>query len=89
MPAPVLLPLPRACPMAPVARASKQASVALGCGGRSRLLRLLDFMGPVASNNLAAVVVKPDLPGEKFAWLESHGKTWKANTAWFAEKFVL
>lgn len=51
------------------------------------VLRLLDAIGPVASNNLAAVVVKPDLPGAKFPWLEKHGADWVANPAWFHEKF--
>ena len=51
------------------------------------VLRLLDVMGPVASNNLAAVVVKPDLPGEKFPWVEQRGKEWVADPAWFSDKF--
>ena len=51
------------------------------------LLRVLDAIGPVASNNLAAVIVKPDLPGEKFPWLEQCGKEWVAERAWFRGKF--
>ena len=47
------------------------------------VLRLLDVIGPVASNNLAAVVVKPNLPGEKFPWLEGWGKEWVADRGWF------
>ena len=46
------------------------------------VLRLLDVMGPVASNNIAAVIGKPDLPGEKFPWLESNGQSWAANSSW-------
>ena len=48
----------------------------------SPALRLFDFMGPVASNNMAAVIVKPDLPREKFPWLESSGQSWAANSSW-------
>ena len=51
------------------------------------LLRVLDAIGPVASNNLAAVIVKPDLPGEKFPWLEQRGKEWVADRHWFGERF--
>lgn len=52
------------------------------------VLRLLDFFGPVASNNLGVVVLKPELPGERFPWLEQQGDRWKANLTWFREKFV-
>ena len=48
----------------------------------SPALRLFDFMGPVASNNMAAVIVKPDLPREKFPWLKSSGQSWAANSSW-------
>jgi SAM-dependent methyltransferase len=48
----------------------------------SPVLRLLDVMGPVASNNMAAVIVKPDLPREKFPWLESNGQSWSADSSW-------
>lgn len=47
------------------------------------VLRLLDVMGPVASNNMAAVIVKPDLPGEKFPWVEQKGEQWVAERGWF------
>jgi SAM-dependent methyltransferase len=50
-------------------------------------LRVLDAVGPVASNNLAAVIVKPDLPNGRFPWLERHGLDWVANPAWFRGKF--
>ena len=50
-------------------------------------LRVLDAIGPVASNNLAAVIVKPDLPSGGFAWLERQGSDWVANPAWFRGKF--
>jgi SAM-dependent methyltransferase len=48
------------------------------------ILRVLDAFGPVASNNIAAVVVKPDLPEEKFPWLEQRGKEWVADPVWFS-----
>lgn len=51
------------------------------------LLRLLDAVGPVASNNLAAVIVKPDLPAGKFPWLEQRGDEWVADSDWFKRKF--
>ncbi len=51
------------------------------------VLRLLDALGPVASNNLATVIVKPDLPLEKFPWLEQHAKGWIAHRGWFLRKF--
>jgi SAM-dependent methyltransferase len=51
------------------------------------VLRLLDTLGPVASNNLAAVIVKPDLPTGKFPWLEQRGNEWLAGPAWFRRKF--
>ena len=51
------------------------------------ILRLLDAAGPIFSNNLAAVIVKPVLPGEKFAWLEEDATGWRARPAWFQEKF--
>lgn len=51
------------------------------------ILRLLDAAGPIFSNNLAAVIVKPGLPGEKFAWLEEDSTGWRARPAWFQEKF--
>jgi SAM-dependent methyltransferase len=51
------------------------------------VLRVLDAIGPVASNNIAAVVVKPDLPTEKFPWVEHRGKGWVADRDWFRGKF--
>jgi len=51
------------------------------------VLRLLDAVGPVASNNLAAVIVKPDLPSDKFPWLEQRGSDWAANKDWFRDNF--
>jgi hypothetical protein len=48
------------------------------------VLRVLDALGPVASNNIAAVVVKPDLPEEKFPWLEQRGKEWASDPVWFS-----
>lgn len=50
------------------------------------LLRLLDVIGPFSSNNIAAVVVKPDLPEEKFPWLETRDDHWVANRDWFRAK---
>jgi SAM-dependent methyltransferase len=43
------------------------------------VLRLLDAVGPVASNNLAAVVVKPALPGERFPWLQPSDSGFRAD----------
>ena len=51
------------------------------------VLRVLDAIGPVASNNIAAVIVKPDLPVEKFPWVEQRGHEWVTNPAWFRDKF--
>ena len=51
------------------------------------VLRLLDAIGPVASNNLAAIVTKPRLPDEAFPWLGKEGSSWKANPVWFSEFF--
>jgi hypothetical protein len=51
------------------------------------VLRLLDAIGPMASNNIAAVIVKPDLPAEKFPWVEQQGKEWGADPVWFRRKF--
>jgi SAM-dependent methyltransferase len=51
------------------------------------VLRLLDAVGPVASNNLAAVIVKPDLPAGKFPWVEQRGTEWAADINWFDGKF--
>ena len=51
------------------------------------VLRVLDAAGPLACNNLAAVIVKPHLPAEKFPWLEQRGAQWSANKNWFRDKF--
>jgi hypothetical protein len=51
------------------------------------VLRLLDAIGPMASNNIAAVIVKPDLPADKFPWVEQRGKEWEANKDWFRSTF--
>jgi len=51
------------------------------------LLRLLDTIGPLSSNNLAAVIVKPRLPEQKFPWLDRRGKEWVADRGWFETKF--
>lgn len=48
------------------------------------VLRLLDVIGPVASNNLAAVIVKPSLPAKKFPWVEKKGEAWMADRGWFS-----
>lgn len=51
------------------------------------VLRVLDAVGPVASNNLAAVIVKPELPAERFPWVEQRGAEWVADRSWFRTKF--
>jgi SAM-dependent methyltransferase len=51
------------------------------------MLRLLDGLGPVVSNNMAAVVVKPDLPGGCFPWLHSSDGRFEADSGWFAQHF--
>ena len=50
-------------------------------------LRIADAIGPVFSNNLAAVIIKPKLPQEKFPWLEVDGSGYRAHTKWFESKF--
>lgn len=50
-------------------------------------LRILDAIGPVFSNNMAAVIVKPRLPEQAFPWLEPQGDHFVARRDWFAEKF--
>ena len=50
-------------------------------------LRILDAIGPVFSNNIAAVVVKPRLPEQAFPWLEPQGDHFVARRDWFARKF--
>lgn len=51
------------------------------------LLRILDAIGPVFSNNMAAVVVKPQLPEQAFPWLEKQGDHFVAHRGWFERKF--
>ena len=51
------------------------------------ILRVLDVIGPLASNNLAAVIIKPDLPREIFPWLVKQGDAWAADRGWFASHF--
>jgi len=50
-------------------------------------LRVLDAIGPVFSNNMAAVIVKPRLPEQAFPWLEPQGDHFVAHRDWFAQKF--
>ncbi len=50
-------------------------------------LRILDAIGPVFSNNMAAVVVKPRLPEQAFPWLEPQDDHFVARRDWFARKF--
>ena len=35
---------------------------------------------------MAAVIVKPDLPREKFPWVEQQGQVWVAERGWFGEE---
>jgi SAM-dependent methyltransferase len=51
------------------------------------LLRILDAIGPVFSNNIAAVIVKPQLPEQAFPWLEKQGDRFAARRAWFEQNF--
>jgi hypothetical protein len=60
--------------------------IALACAA-APLLRLLDAIGPVFSNNIAAVIVKPDLPAQAFPWLELKDGRFQASAQWFAGKF--
>lgn len=50
-------------------------------------LRVLDALGPLTSNNLAAVVAKPDLPREMFPWLTAGAGVPTADPGWFSGKF--
>jgi SAM-dependent methyltransferase len=50
-------------------------------------LRVLDAIGPVFSNNMAAVIVKPRLPEQAFPWLEPQADRLVARRDWFGEKF--
>jgi len=36
---------------------------------------------------LAAVIVKPDLPKERFPWVEQRGSAWVADRDWFSATF--
>jgi SAM-dependent methyltransferase len=51
------------------------------------LMRLLDFVGPVFSNNMACVITKPRLPDEGFKWLKQDKSSWSADPAWFQDRF--
>jgi len=51
------------------------------------LMRLLDFVGPVFSNNMACIITKPRLPEEKFEWLKHDEVGWGADPAWFRDRF--
>lgn len=52
-------------------------------------LRLFDAIGPVFSNNMAAVIVKPEMPRERFQWLEDAATSdgYRAKREWFTDKF--
>jgi hypothetical protein len=60
--------------------------LALACFA-APFLRLLDAIGPVFSNNIAAVIVKPELPAQAFPWLELKDGRFQASAQWFAGKF--
>jgi SAM-dependent methyltransferase len=60
--------------------------LALACAA-APALRLLDAIGPVFSNNIAAVIVKPELPAQAFPWLELKDRRFQASAQWFAGKF--
>jgi SAM-dependent methyltransferase len=47
-------------------------------------LRLLDWLGPLTSNNLAAVIAKPRLPDQMYPWLEESVGLFRARRDWFA-----
>jgi SAM-dependent methyltransferase len=49
-------------------------------------LRLLDFFGPFTSNNLAAVITKPDLPSQAFPWLVFQSGNWTLSKHWFDKR---
>jgi hypothetical protein len=50
-------------------------------------LRVLDAIGPVFSNNIAAVIVKPQLPEQAFPWLDKQGDHFAACRKWFEQNF--
>jgi SAM-dependent methyltransferase len=56
-------------------------------GVAAPFLRMLDAIGPVFSNNLAGVIVKPPLPEQAFPWLERQGDRFVASRQWFQRKF--
>jgi len=60
--------------------------LALACAA-APVLRLLDTIGPVFSNNIAAVIVKPELPAQAFPWLEWKDGQYKASASWFGGRF--
>jgi SAM-dependent methyltransferase len=60
--------------------------LALACAA-APLLRLLDAIGPVFSNNMAAVIVKPELPAQAFPWLELKDGRFEASAQWFSGRF--
>jgi SAM-dependent methyltransferase len=60
--------------------------LALACAA-APVLRLLDAIGPVFSNNIAAVIVKPELPAQAFPWLELKDGRFQASAQWFTGKF--
>lgn len=51
------------------------------------LMRLLDLVGPVFSNNMACIITKPHFPEEKFEWLKQDETGWSADPAWFRARF--
>ncbi len=56
-------------------------------GVAAPFLRILDAIGPVFSNNMAAVIMKPHLPEQAFPWLEPQGENFVARRDWFARNF--
>lgn len=68
----------------PQLRARKSKVPLLFAGAIYPVLRLLDLMGPLASNNLAVVIVKPSLPDQCFPWLEVEGENFHAKKQWFS-----
>lgn len=52
------------------------------------ILRALDAIGPVFSNNMAAVILKPRFPSQVFPWLEQQGANFVAQPGWFGKKFA-
>jgi SAM-dependent methyltransferase len=50
------------------------------------ILRFFDFFGGLFSNNLAAIVIKPNLPDELFPWLSANPPHFESNPAWYRQK---